>query len=148
MFFRHKFFKLADYWLIFKIIIVLSLVRLGLRVFGFKRVFVALNWLALHLAQTPVEPEQTTYINQITQWIQYVKRHGLYRGNCLSRSLVLWWLLRRRGIETVIRIGTRQQMGQFQAHAWVEYQGQPLNAGPHVRQRYTTFDHAFVPDSV
>lgn len=35
---------------------------------------------------------------------------------------MLWYLLRRQGIAAELQIGTRFE-GEFQAHAWVEYQG-------------------------
>jgi len=64
---------------------------------------------------------------------------GLYPGNCLSRSLTLWWLLQRQGIAAEIQIGVRNGGQLFQAHAWVEVQGTPCYEVPDVRQHYTAF---------
>lgn len=48
---------------------------------------------------------------------------------CLARSLVLTRLLARRGIPAKLVIGARAAP-EFLAHAWVEYDGQPvLSAG-------------------
>lgn len=47
-------------------------------------------------------------------------RYGPYRGNCLKKSLVLWWLLRRQGLPAQLRIGVRKQAGAIDGHAWVE----------------------------
>ena len=48
---------------------------------------------------------------------------------CLARSLVLTRLLARRGIPAKLVIGARPAPS-FLAHAWVEYDGQPvLSAG-------------------
>lgn len=44
---------------------------------------------------------------------------------CLARSLVLTRLLARRGIPTKLVIGARATP-DFLAHAWVEYEGQPV----------------------
>jgi hypothetical protein len=44
---------------------------------------------------------------------------------CLTRSLVLTRLLTRRGIQAKVVIGARTAP-QFLAHAWVEYEGQPV----------------------
>jgi len=49
--------------------------------------------------------------------------HGPYRANCLKRSLVIWGLLRRRGIPAELRIGVNNGEKIFQAHAWVESMG-------------------------
>ena len=65
-------------------------------------------------------------------------RRGFYDATCLRRSLVLWWLLRRRGIESRLRIGARIEGDMFSAHAWVEYQDIVLNDSPDVRKRFAT----------
>lgn len=44
---------------------------------------------------------------------------------CLARSLVLTRLLARRGIPTKLVIGARSTPS-FLAHAWVEYNGEPV----------------------
>jgi hypothetical protein len=44
---------------------------------------------------------------------------------CLARSLVLTRLLGRRGIPAKLVIGA-QAAPDFLAHAWVEYDGQPV----------------------
>ncbi len=62
----------------------------------------------------------------IPQCVRATRRasdNGLYRGNCLSRSLALSWLLRRRGIAAQVRLGVRVTDGQLQAHAWVGTSG-------------------------
>ncbi|MGA7626113.1 MAG: lasso peptide biosynthesis B2 protein [Candidatus Acidiferrales bacterium] len=55
-------------------------------------------------------------------------RNIFVRANCLEQSLVLWWLLRRRGIDAALRIGGRKESGQFEAHAWVELNGVVLGS--------------------
>lgn len=144
-----KFYALepADRRLLLLIITVLPLTALGLRLSGFERTFARLSVLVGRSYQAPLEDE-AIYVDRVQRWIRYTKRHGPYPGTCLSRSLVLWCLLRRQGIESILRIGTRTQDEQFQAHAWVEYHGRPVNAGQRVRQHYATFDYAFTPESL
>jgi hypothetical protein len=72
--------------------------------------------------------------------VQFVARHGPYGGNCLSRSLTLWWLLRRQGVVSELRIGASKASGRFEAHAWIEYQGAVINDRPDVRERYGVFN--------
>ena len=56
---------------------------------------------------------------------------------CLPRSLVLWHLLRNRGIPTEIRLGvTKLADGSLSAHAWIELEGLPLNDGTDACERY------------
>jgi hypothetical protein len=49
-------------------------------------------------------------------------RFGVFRPQCLVRSLALYAMLERRGIRgSRIRIGVRRDGEQIAAHAWVEY---------------------------
>lgn len=131
----------ADRRLILQIVIVLPLTALGLHVFGFKRTQAGLcRWG--RVPQAPPDDEASR-VRRARQWMRYVKRNGPYRGNCLSRSLVLWWLLRRQGIETELRIGTRLDDGRFHAHAWVEKRGQALIGGGRARARLSPFEQNF-----
>jgi hypothetical protein len=128
-------------------VVLLPLTALGLCCLGLNRWGTGLNglarWsrdkaqgskrLALHI------DEQVMRTQQI---LQLATRHGLYAGNCLSRSLTLWWLLRRQGIESDLRIGVRRVAGCFGAHAWVEYQGSPVNESRAVYQHYAVFTRA------
>ena len=66
--------------------------------------------------------------------------HGPYRANCLQRSVVIWWLLRRRGLEGELRIGARKEGGRFDAHAWVEFSGRALNESRDVGARFAVFE--------
>jgi hypothetical protein len=70
-------------------------------------------------------------------------RHGLGRPTCLEKSLALWWLLRREGTVSRVRIGARKAAGKFEAHAWVERDGVALNEPGDEHQHYASFDAAF-----
>ena len=61
-------------------------------------------------------------------------RFGLFRPQCLVRSVALSRMLERRGIEgALVLVGVRRQAGEFLAHAWVEYGGETLgDADEHV----------------
>ena len=59
--------------------------------------------------------------------------------SCLTRSLVLWQLVRDRGAS--IRFGIARASGKrFAAHAWVELGGVPLNDRPDVAERYAALE--------
>jgi hypothetical protein len=65
----------------------------------------------------------------------------------LEKSLTLWWLLRREGIVSSVRIGARKASGKFEAHAWVERDGAALNEPGAQHRHYATFDTAFPQQS-
>ena len=51
-------------------------------------------------------------------------KYGVFRPQCLVRSLAIQRMLRRRGVVTgSLNIGVRMQEGSFEAHAWVELDG-------------------------
>ncbi|HKV27399.1 MAG TPA: lasso peptide biosynthesis B2 protein [Candidatus Acidoferrales bacterium] len=79
-------------------------------------------------------------VHSAARMVDAASRRGIVRGNCLSRSIVLWWLLRRRGIPTQLRIGARKTGNVFEAHAWVEMAGLPINDSEDVQTRYTPFE--------
>lgn len=59
-------------------------------------------------------------------------------STCLSRSLTLWLLLRLRRIDSEVCLGVRRDGGAFDAHAWVELLGSPLNDTSDVGERFAT----------
>jgi hypothetical protein len=63
-----------------------------------------------------------------------------FGGTCLPRSLTLWSLLLRRGLQTDLRVGFRKLEGKVEGHAWVEFQGIPLNEDQQIAQTYSSFN--------
>jgi hypothetical protein len=66
-------------------------------------------------------------------------------NNCLTRSLYLWWLLRRKGVYCHLRIGVRMVQGAFEAHAWVEYAGIPVNDRHDISATFDCFTEPMTP---
>ena len=59
---------------------------------------------------------------------------------CLGRSLLLWFLLRRRGMDAELVVGTKAPIDDtWQAHAWVELDSKPVNDAADVRDQYGSF---------
>ena len=89
---------------------------------------------------------QMNKAQQISRLVDAAARHGFYHANCLKRSLVLAWFLRRHGIPFELRIGTRKttgsekEMQHFSAHAWIESNGVVVNENENVNERFTPFD--------
>jgi len=83
----------------------------------------------------------------VAHLVEVAAARGWPRPNCLHRSVTLWWLLLRRGVDTEIRIGVRRKEGGdgLDFHAWVEHEGLVINDARDVRTRFATFDRAIVP---
>ena len=110
---------------------------LSLRVFGFNRVR---QWV-----------DRTAATRRVRQWmsadavrvsvvsVNRVKRHSLFGGNCLSQSLALAWMMRRRGVTPTLRLGVSLTESRLDAHAWIEFEGRVLNDTQDVHTRFTPF---------
>jgi len=130
--------------ILLRMAVALPLAALAIRVFGFRRVQAALG----RRTRPGEAPENALrWVRNMRHINRYLAQHGPYRGNCLSQALLLWWFLRRLGIDSDFRIGVRTEGGQLLAHAWVEYQGHPLNP-PEKYRLYQPFDQPVLPRGV
>ncbi len=120
--------------------------KAGLRVVGFRR------WKALLVRLTPhldgstaaADPVRIETAQEIARIQEAVSRHLTFHVNCLEHSLVLWWLLSRRGIPAGLRIGARKQAGRFEAHAWVELGSLVLNDFGEAHLHFVPFDGSII----
>lgn len=114
----------------------------GLRLAGFRRWKTVVTWLAPK--PTPIssarDAELLDSARVVARLEESVARHLFFRTNCLERSLVLWWLLRVRGISADLRIGARKEADRFEAHAWVEFGGEVLSSGNDAHLHFVPFE--------
>lgn len=104
-------------------VVTLIWIKLALRVGGLGRTMRLSNALC-----ATVRPRQCVETTVLTEIVRKVAVAGAFfpgRAYCLEQSLTLHHLLRRSGVDSVFRLGV-QPYG-FTAHAWVEYNGAPLN---------------------
>lgn len=125
----------------FRGILLLPATSFAIRLVGLRSVE---RWLDFpckansEMAKTAEEKNSVTE----TAWrmTQAASRYGALRGNCLSKSLVLWHLLRRQGLNARLYVGGRRDGTPFEAHAWVEMDGRVINDSADVRQRFAPFE--------
>lgn len=118
--------------IVLRSLLLLPTVAVLLRARGMARTSAWLERLARRAARDPgalAPPEIARLVDAAA---------SILGSRCLPRSLVLWHLLRHRGIPAVIRLGVcKPAGGALAAHAWVEHDGLPLNDGADVFERYT-----------
>ena len=73
--------------------------------------------------------EAAVAVQRMVWLVGVAGRNHLYPMGCLRRSLVLQWLLGRRGIATDLRIGVQRDGDELRAHAWLEHAGQLVGDG-------------------
>ncbi len=78
-------------------------------------------------------------IQKLGELVNTAARHVPFPATCLTRSLLLVWLLNRRGVSSDLRIGVRLTQGVLEAHAWVECGGIPVNDRVEVIRQFEPF---------
>lgn len=121
---------------------MLAATSVALRLVGFRR------WQGVLERLAPARPASSEVPSQLSldrasrtaRMVLAAERNALDRPNCLKRSLVLWWLLRRQRLAADLRIGARKQSGRLEAHSWVEHCGVVLNDSDDVHEHFAPFD--------
>jgi hypothetical protein len=132
----------SDRALVVRAMFLLPIVATSLKTVGLRR---TQSWLTRNSRRPAVPPTEQTRakVRRITQMVAVACRRQPLRTSCLPRTLVLWSLLRRLGVATDVRIGARSNsQGEFQAHAWLEWNGEVLNDVADVGRQYLPFDTA------
>ena len=133
----------------FRASVLLPLISLSLRIRGFRTTQATLQSFSIPSKTKKRVGEQALDAERVLMAVRMVNaaaRYGL-GSTCLEKSLALWWLLRREGIVSSVRIGARKAAGKFEAHAWVERDGAALNEPGAAHRHYATFDAAFPQQS-
>jgi hypothetical protein len=116
--------------------LLLPLAWAGLRVLGLSRLH---SWAT----RSPIRAgasRSDVELASIGALINVAGNHVPFPSTCLTRSLLLIWLLGRRGVRSELRIGVRMIEGGIDSHAWVEHEGKPINDTPGLSERFTVFD--------
>jgi hypothetical protein len=120
---------------------LLPLFRIMLGLVGLQR-------LQARLHRTPLtrsSPHAHDDLMRIGTLVNRASNQMLGPDNCLTRSLYLWWLLRRKGVYCQLRIGVRLADGGLIAHAWVERAGIPVNDRHDVGAAFDPFTEPMSP---
>lgn len=120
--------------------ILLPTIRLLLRRRGLQA---TASWLAIR-SDVAAQPPDTDRCNRMAKSVSLVSNRPLIGASCLPRSLTIWFLLRRQGVDADIVIGAGpSQNDELPAHAWVEVDGVPLNEPVDNRDRLGSFGLEF-----
>jgi len=126
------------------ILFSLPLVHLSIQLMGLSRTQTILSFFQKNI---PAEPpiDLRPRLARARHIIRYTRLHGPFKGNCLSRSVLMQLLLQNQGISSQMIIGVRFDNAEFKAHAWLERDGNPLNERRDVRQRFSVMGSNRLP---
>jgi hypothetical protein len=136
--------SLQEWWWLISAMVLLPFVAFTLWVVGFKRIkFLMSRFIMDDINLVTPDASEMEMARTISRMVAIAARHGLYSANCLKQSLVVWWLIVRRGIYSELCIGIElgQESGnEFGAHAWVECGGLNLTDPEGFQQKFQAFD--------
>lgn len=130
-----------DRHIFFQGIFLLPVTACMLRFFGVKKTKRLLDPRRKHDGReaTGAAGEKWRIADAAVRMTEAASRYGMVRGNCLSKSMVIWHLLRRHGLQSTVHVGGRKDSRLFEAHAWVELDGRTINDSEDVRERFAPF---------
>lgn len=121
---------------VFESLLLVPGVQLSLRTRGFMRT----AGMLANRSQRHAVPADPSDARPLGEAVSLVAGRSIIGARCLGRSLVLWFLLRRRGVDAELVIGAESPRGgELPAHAWVEVAGEPVNDAIDVRERFGSF---------
>ena len=126
----------SDRGLLFQSVLLLPVIHIALSVLGYARLLRIMERLVTLRHGSGSEGQSLQRAREIARIVSMAARHGLYKASCLRRSLVVWWFLRKAGIQSQICFGVRVFKSQLRAHAWVEYNGTVLDDAGNVHEQY------------
>jgi hypothetical protein len=127
--------------MLLKAFFMLPLSYWALRLLGFYRFQSLLIRLAALLQTKPFGSMNCDHdeAHAAARMVDIAARRSISHARCLQKSLVLWWLLRRRGTMCEVWFGVRKDESGLEAHAWVEWNGVVLNDRCDVYERFAAF---------
>lgn len=117
-------------------VVLLPPIQLMLKSRGLKRTAALLaRW-----SDRPLGVPDREVATSMADAVSLVAGRKVVGALCLGRSLLLWFLLRRRRMDAELVVGSKGQVDEtWMAHAWVELDAQPVNDAADVRDQYGSF---------
>jgi hypothetical protein len=115
---------LSDWLLLAEALAALALASLAIALLPFRRVAAAASARGPSEARTDSET-----VRRVRGAVRGWSRRVPWKAVCFQRGLALHWMLRRRGIRSVLLYGVRQQADALAAHVWVDVDGETVIGG-------------------
>jgi hypothetical protein len=116
--------RLADGPMLAEALAALALASLAIALLPFRRVAAAASATGRRSPRTDPETVRRAR-SAVTGWSRRVP----WRAVCFQKGLALHWMLRRRGIRSVLLYGARRDGDRLAAHVWVDVDGETVIGG-------------------
>jgi hypothetical protein len=121
--------------------LLLPIISLSLQWLGFRKTKAWLqHFLSVRYGSHSANARERAVLT--AQTVRAAGSHGIGHRNCLKESMAIWWLLARQAIASELRLGVHKDGEKFEAHAWVECGGTPLNDPDTKLPDFAAFDTA------
>lgn len=121
-----------------KLLLILSILQplasLSLRLFGYNTTLSRVERWTRHREPHTATSRDVSSANRMAELAAIAGQRGPITTTCLRQALVVHALLRRQGLQPILRLGVDGSLGKPDMHAWVELSGHPL-AQPNLRHR-------------
>jgi hypothetical protein len=123
-------------------LLLLPYIQISIKTIGLKRTQRFLSSLCM----TPVPQSRNGLESgrRIANYTYLVNNRFSILGECLARSLTIWFQLRRLGIDSDLKFGTKKENGQLLAHAWIEFEGEVLASKNEQNEGYVFFNESII----
>jgi hypothetical protein len=115
---------LADWLLLAEALAALALASMAIALLPFRKVAAAASARGRRKARADAET-----VRRVRGAIQGWGRRVPWKAVCFQRGLALHWMLRRRGIRSVLLYGVRHREDGLAAHVWVDVDGETVIGG-------------------
>lgn len=115
-------------------------------ILGMARFLIALPFsrispfLGKHMDETPLNNNlssvQVQQVKNIRHAIEVVSRYTFWESKCLVKAITAMFMLKRRGIESTLYLGTAKEESGLTAHAWLR-SGNFYVTGSEVMKKFT-----------
>ena len=117
----------AEWFLLVRASGLFLAVALGLKLLPFETLLARLGGRGRVKGERPgghpISVERVAYI------VELASRYHMLKPTCLKKAIVLYRILRTRGVAVELVVGVTKAEGQLKAHAWVDHRGQVISGG-------------------
>lgn len=110
----------------------LPLIHASLAILGYRRTRRMVEHLSHRRARRTADACDIADARALARAADIAGHHGAVHATCLRQSLLVYGALRCKRLDPVLQLGVRPSSRAFEAHAWVELEGQhllPVDAG-------------------